>query len=116
MSTYETRLKQRKAQFVERARERLARLKENLEMLAANPEKSHLWQPVMKEFHQLAAAAGIYEITELCRLAVDTEDKLIAAEKQGTPCGKQEIVAVVAVVDAMDEILRAISAENGASC
>ena len=112
MSTYETRLNQRKAQFVERARQKLARMADSLKPAGKRTPAAELWQEVTKEFHQLAAAAGIYEIADLADLAVKTEDMLVAAQNNGASPGEPLIGHVLAAIQSMDEILARLSPQN----
>jgi chemotaxis protein histidine kinase CheA len=112
MSTYESRLQQRKLQFIERAKQRLALTHTNLELLSTQPQRSDLLPLIMKEFHQLAAAAGIYQLSELCSIAVNTEDMLIASQKSGSPPDPQAIAAAQAAVKTMGDILSHLCGEK----
>ncbi len=73
MSVWAERLKTRRAAFVEKARTKLERAGELIEQARLTPDDAELVQSINRIFHQLAGAAGIYEMQQICQLAMEAE-------------------------------------------
>ena len=74
MNGYKERLKQRRCRFVRRWQVRLQSTNQALVQLQGDGRNRALLTQINKDFHQLAGAAGIYELQGLCSLAIAAED------------------------------------------
>jgi HPt (histidine-containing phosphotransfer) domain-containing protein len=74
VSTYAQRLQERRTRFVQRWLVRLQLTSERLNDLRSVSGKRDSLVQINRDFHQLAGAAGIYELQELCSLAIAAED------------------------------------------
>lgn len=110
MQAWQTRLNERKQQFLTKTRERISgELTSSLEQLLGSPNDRSALTRVNKHFHQLAGAGGIYEMTEFCNIAIAAEElcgKLLMNE---SPVGDMEQKKLRAFCEAL---LREVDSEQ----
>lgn len=90
MQSWQSRLSDRKTQFLGKTREKLVEINVLLDQLAAQPHDRERLHALNKFFHQLAGGGGIYEMKEFCSVAISAEEictKLIA---NSAPLGQIE--------------------------
>ena len=73
MSNWQTRLAQRRARFLARSHEKLENILQLIAHLEAQPGDTNCLDHINRIFHQLAGAGGIYELVEICDLAIAAE-------------------------------------------
>jgi HPt (histidine-containing phosphotransfer) domain-containing protein len=83
VSGYKERLIQRRCRFVKRWEIRLQSTNQALMELQDDGGNRALLSQINKDFHQLAGAAGIYELQGLCSLAIAAEDLCGRQLRQG---------------------------------
>src|SRR6478735_6459694 len=88
MNSWESRLQERRTQFLVRAGEKLLVVEEMLDRLAIDPQDSDSLKVLNKHFHQLAGAGGIYEMDDICSLTIAAEDVCTRILNDGAPVSK----------------------------
>jgi len=90
MQSWEARHSIRRSQFLEKTRMRLQEVTALLDKLAQQPRDEESLLLLNKHFHQMAGAGGIYELTELCNLAMAAEEICVKLVQNKAPVGSLE--------------------------
>lgn len=94
MSTFESRVAERKALFLERWQERVGDMAGCAEQLQKEPGRLDLLAHLNQQFHQICGPAGIYELTVVCQCAMAGEDKCIALLRAEQPLSSAQTAAL----------------------
>lgn len=108
MQTWQSRLNERKQQFLNKTRDKVAEVLPLLDSLVANRNDVEALTKVNKFFHQLAGAGGIYEMTEFCNVAIAGEELCTKLLMHSSPVGQMEQAKLRTFCDAL---LRQIDVE-----
>jgi len=106
MSDYKTRLLERRKSFVIRWTQRLHGTTASVATLTEG-DPAQL-KSVTKDFHQLAGAAGMYELTDVCDKAIAAEDLCAALIKTQTVPSPADVELLRAKLSAIIDLLRAL--------
>lgn len=110
MQAWQTRLNERKQQFLNKTRERISgEVKSSLEELLGTPNDRSALTRVNKHFHQLAGAGGIYEMTDFCSIAIAAEELCSILLHNDSPVGELEQAKLRAFCEAL---LREVDSEQ----
>lgn len=74
MDSWQSRLQERRAQFLIRTKARLVTIDELLIGLKQTPSDAESLKNLNRLYHQMAGAGGIYEMTEFCELTIAAEE------------------------------------------
>src|SRR5690242_12865608 len=112
MNMWQSRLMERRAQFIVRSTEKLNGTGELIVRLQKKPSDKEALKQINKDFHQLAGAGGIYELTELCDLSIAGEElcsRLLNENLQPSPVDLQKMTALVnSIIRSLQEVDKAI--------
>lgn len=101
MYNWQTRFNERRAQFIARSLERLGGMDILLHNLELRAGDLGMLKQIAQHFHQLNGAAGIYEMTEVCKLAGFGEDQVAQMIEDNIEVGRDE-------VQRMNEVLQSL--------
>src|SRR5580658_5320748 len=110
MYNWQTRFNERRAQFIARSLERLGGMDILLHNLELRPGDQSMLKQIAQHFHQLNGAAGIYEMTDICKLAGYGEDRVSQLIQESLEVGREEIQALN---DVLKDLRRALQGEQG---
>lgn len=108
MSNWQTRLNERKMQFLAKTRDKLVEVEQLLNVLRQVPNDAETLTRVNKHFHQLAGAGGIYEMSEFCNVGIAAEELCTKLLTNRSPVGDLEQQKLRALCEAM---LREVDSE-----
>lgn len=113
MNSWQSRLQQRRAQFLVRSGEKLESVQQSLSRLKLFPQDGDSLKSVNQHFHQLAGAGGIYELDALCDMAIAAEEICSRLLKDHAPVGRVDheklellttgLLSFIANVDGLSE-------------
>jgi hypothetical protein len=106
MSDYKTRLLERRKSFVIRWTERLQATTQSIDSLPAGDAVQ--LKSVTKDFHQLAGAAGIYELTDVCDKAIAAEELCATLVKTQSAPSANDVEMLRTTLSAIIDLLRAL--------
>lgn len=101
MYNWQTRFNERRAQFIARSLERLGAMDILLHNLELRSGDLSMWQQISQHFHQLNGAAGIYEMTEVCKAAAQGEDHVNQVLTGNREIGRTELHVVGEILQAL---------------
>lgn len=101
MQTWQTRLNERKQQFLTKTKDKVAEVLPLLDVLATRRNDVDALTKVNKFFHQLAGAGGIYEMSEFCNVAIAAEELCTKLLMHKSPVGQMEQSKLRAFCDAL---------------
>jgi DNA-binding response OmpR family regulator len=101
MQDWQTRLNERKQQFLIKTKDKIAEVITSLDQLVGSPTDRSALTRVNKHFHQLAGAGGIYEMTEFCEISIAAEELCTRLLMNDSPVGSMEQAKLRAFCDGM---------------
>ncbi len=110
MKTFQERLQERRIQFLLRAKEKLATIKVMLGRLESDSSDYAALNVINQHFHQLVGAGGIYEMSDLCDLAIAGEDICIGLIRDNSPVRQVDRERVEIVRIALLDLVRSHAA------
>lgn len=106
MYNWQTRFNERRAQFIARSLERLGGMDILLHNLELRAGDLSMLKQIARHFHQLNGAAGIYEMTEVCKLAACGEDTVNELIADNMEIGREEIQDLNEILQALRRALQ----------
>ncbi len=91
MYNWQTRFNERRAQFIARSLERLGGMDILIHNMEMRPGDLSMLKQIAQHFHQLNGAAGIYEMTDICKMAGFGEDQVTQLIQHNIDVGREEI-------------------------
>ena len=106
MSTDQSRVIERRTQFAQRW---LKRLEGTAARLTKSAQSSEDMKEITKDFHQICGAAGIYELNELCAVAIAAEDLCLTIAAANSPPNSKQLEHLRSSVASIAKLLQPMS-------